>query len=65
MVVYHCSGDDEKCVFPANFNEETREQADMMLDWSKTSDLLKKERIEECLKYIHRIITKRHLVIII
>ena len=33
-----------------------------MLDWSRTTESVKKERIEKCLEYIRRITNKRQLV---
>ena len=35
-----------------------------MLDWSRTTDSVKKERIDKCLEYIRRITNKRQLVIV-
>ena len=51
-------------MFPTNFDEETRVQANLMLDWSTTSEAAKAGRIDECLQYIRRIVEKRHLVIL-
>ena len=52
-------------MFPTNFDDETRVQANLMLDWSTTSEATKDGRIDECLKYIRRIVEKRHLVILL